>query len=160
MLVKEVMKSNIESCRPDSNLESIALMMWNHDCGAIPVTDEQGKPVGIITDRDIAMGSSLNHRCLWELTANDIMAKRPLYSCQSEDNMAQVLEVMKEHQIRRVPVVDDEGRLTGIVALGDVVDVAAKTATKKSNSKLTYSDVMDTIKAISKQNSHTLVQVA
>lgn len=159
MLVKEIMKSNVESCHPDSNLESIALMMWNHDCGAIPVIDDSGKPIGVITDRDIAMGSSLNHRSLWDLKARDIMANRPLYSCKSEDNIKQALEVMKDHQVRRVPVIDGDGKLSGMVALGDVVNISAKTATK-SNSKLSYADVMEAMKAICKQNAHDLVQVA
>ena len=60
MNVGEIMTQAVKFCGPDSDLESVAMDMWNHDCGCIPVVDENGKPVGIITDRDIAMAGALS----------------------------------------------------------------------------------------------------
>ena len=158
MLIKDLMRTNVETCRPDSPLEAVALMMWNHDCGAIPVVDEDRKPIGMITDRDIAMGCSLNHKALWELRAGDILNHRSLYSCDSEQELDSLLDIMKEHQVRRIPVTDKQGKLAGIVSLGDAINVAKKTT--RSNNSLSYNKVMDVLKSVSNPEhfDHELVQ--
>ena len=78
MKVRDVMESNVKTCALNDNLESVATLMWNNDCGSIPVIDQSGTPIGIITDRDIAMSCALNHKPLWELRARDVTNSRPL----------------------------------------------------------------------------------
>jgi CBS domain-containing protein len=148
MLVKDLMRTNIESCRPDASLESVALKMWNHDCGVIPVVDNENRPIGMITDRDIAMGCSLNHRALWDMQAADVLNHRPVYSCDSEDNLDTLLQMMKDHQVRRIPVTDTNGQLSGIVAIGDAVNTAKKNG-GRSNKSIGYDKVMDVLKSVS-----------
>lgn len=159
MLVKDIMRANVETCRLDSTLESIALMMWNHDCGAIPVVDEENKPLGVITDRDIAMGCSLNHKALWELRAADILNHRPLYSCDGEQEVHTLLQAMQDHQVRRMPVTDDQGKLAGIVSLGDAINIAKKGS--RGTGGVGYDKVMDVLKSVSTPEhfDHELMRV-
>jgi CBS domain-containing protein len=121
MNVKSAMVNNVLSCHADTTLDSIALMMWDNDCGSLPVVDDDNKPVGIITDRDIAIGSALQHRPLWEITAESVCGNRDLYCCKSTDDIHKALDMMRDHAVRRLPVVNSKGKLVGIVSLGDLV---------------------------------------
>ena len=159
MLVKDIMRNNVETCRLDDNLESVALRMWNHDCGVIPVVNEEGEPIGMITDRDITMGCSINHKPQWELCASDVLNHRPLFSCDSEEEIDSLLEIMKQHQVRRVPVTDSHGKLLGIISLGDVVTLAKKSP--RSANAIGYNKVMDVLKSVSNPEhlDHELMKV-
>lgn len=121
MKIRDIMHTDVKCCSPDSPLDSVALTMWNNDCGAVPIIDEQGKPVGIVTDRDIAIGGAIQHKPLWEMKSIDVAMNRSLYTCTADDDIAGALELMQRNQIRRLPVVDKQGKLTGILSLGDVV---------------------------------------
>src|SRR3990172_13401491 len=106
MNVRELMIKNVAFCAPDASLESIAMQMWDKDCGSIPVVDGNGRPLGILTDRDIAMGCAMNHKALWEMRATEITNNRPLYTCHSDDDVQSALHTMAAHHVRRLPVVD------------------------------------------------------
>lgn len=132
MFVNEAMTTALVVCRPDSSLEEIACKMWQADCGAVPVVDDAGRPVGIVTDRDIAMGAMLNHRPLWEISAATITNGRPLHCCGQRDPIETCLAAMAEHSVRRMPVVDDAGKLVGIVSMSDALGLAPEGAGKKA----------------------------
>jgi len=85
MNINEIMSTRVKTCKPDSNLEMIAGLMWTNDCGAIPVVNEQNIPVGMVTDRDIAMAAMLNHKPLWSLSAQELIRDKHLCSCQQND---------------------------------------------------------------------------
>ncbi|HBC55683.1 MAG TPA: hypothetical protein DCZ03_00830 [Gammaproteobacteria bacterium] len=121
MDVNKVMVSNVASCRHDTKLESIALMMWDNDCGCIPVVDSENKLIGIVTDRDIAMGAALQHKPLWEMTAQSICGEREVYCCKTRDDIHRALKLMQVHEVRRLPVVDSQNKLVGIISMGDVL---------------------------------------
>jgi len=152
MLVQDLMHDNIQCCHTATNLEAVAHQMWDNDCGAIPIVDNNGKPIGIITDRDIAMGSSINHRPLWELSAGDIVNGRPVFCCRADDDIETLLNVMREHQVRRVPVTDENGLLCGMVSSGDIIRSAQKRATR-GREKISYDQVVSTLKDISQPYS-------
>lgn len=143
MKVREVMARDVKTCRPEDSLESSAMLMWNNDCGALPVVDSSGKPIGIITDRDIAMYSVLNHKPLWELRASDVTGSRPLYSCKENDDISAALKAMQTHRVRRLPVISDSGSLRGIISIDDVV---ARSEERKSG--ISYLDTINTLKAV------------
>ncbi|MGI9285874.1 MAG: CBS domain-containing protein [Pseudomonadales bacterium] len=145
--VNELMSRDVSACTPDSALDEVAQMMWEKDCGAIPVVDNDNKPVGVITDRDIAMGSVLQHEASWNIKAQDISKDKEVYSCRDEDDVHDALQLMQDKQIRRLPVVDNDGHLTGMLSLNDVIIRATKT--KKSN--LSYEDAITTLKSVSAQ---------
>lgn len=121
MQVRDIMHTDVKFCSPESPLDTVALTMWNHDCGSVPIVDNQGRPIGIVTDRDIAMGCAIQHRPLWDIKSIDIAKDRSLFTCRLDEDISTALELMQQKQIRRVPVVDQEGKLAGILSLGDVV---------------------------------------
>jgi CBS domain-containing protein len=124
MKVREIMTKNPACCTPDSSLREIAQMMVEHDCGCIPVVDNNStmKPVGTITDRDITVraftGSGQNPL---EMKASDVMTS-DIVSVRPGTSIEQCCDVMENKQIRRVLVVDESGRLSGIVAQADVAE--------------------------------------
>jgi len=152
MYINEIMTADARSCTRESNLEEISRLMWDHDCGAIPVVNQQGKPVGIVTDRDIAMAAMLNHKSLWELCADTLIQGQRLCTCEQEESVESCLTKMEQNGIRRLPVVDAEGSLVGIVSMGDLLAFAAKPATsrsKKQNSGVPVANLMVMLQHIS-----------
>jgi CBS-domain-containing membrane protein len=101
--------------------------MKSHNIGSVPVVSdpESRQVVGMITDRDIAMRVVAGKREYDNTYVRDVMSK-DVVTCRADDDYDDVIEAMEEHQIRRVPVVDSERRLIGIVALADVVRKASK----------------------------------
>ena len=119
MKVRDLMTSGVASIDSDDSLSSAARMMWECDCGVIPVTRE-GRVLGVITDRDICMASWIRNQPLSELRISDSMS-RELFSCSPDDNVSVAERLMQSRQIRRLPVIDREGHLVGILSLADIV---------------------------------------
>ena len=117
MKVRDLMTRDVQTVRPDQTAREAARFMLQADAGAIPVTDGD-RLVGIITDRDIAVrGVAEGHgpdTPVRELMTNDIVAAR------IDDDVDEVAVRMSEAQVRRLPVIDDEQKLCGIVSLGDL----------------------------------------
>jgi CBS domain-containing protein len=143
MKVKEVMTSDVKSCSLDTNLAAAAKIMWEGDCGAVPVTDEGGKVVGVITDRDICIAGATRDRTEGEIPVREVIS-RTLYACTPGDDVRAALDTMKAEQVRRLPVVGQDGRLTGIVSIHDI----AVEARPNKNSGLRAEDVLETFIAI------------
>jgi len=126
MKVSEVMTRNPACCTPDTNLQQCACMMVEYDCGAIPVIDgESGKPIGIVTDRDITVRAVANCKNPLELAARDCMTA-PVCTISEDASLDECLDLLEEKQIRRMLVVDGTGKCTGIVAAADLVEHASK----------------------------------
>lgn len=124
MHAAEVMKHPVYVCSIDASLEQVARVMWEHDCGAVPLVDAEGRAVAMITDRDIAMAAHLQGKPLHEIAARTA-ASRSLASVREESTLEEVESRMRDWQIRRVPVVDDRERVVGIVTLNDIAVHAA-----------------------------------
>lgn len=123
MKVREIMTKNPACCTPDSSLQEVAQMMVEHDCGCIPVVDshETKKPVGTITDRDITVRAFASGANPTNLKASDVMTS-DVVSVRPGSSVEQCCDVMENKQIRRVLVVDESGKLNGIVAQADVAE--------------------------------------
>jgi CBS domain-containing protein len=119
MKIKALMTSNVKSCSLDTNLAAAAKIMWEEDCGALPVTDEHGRVVGVITDRDICIAGATRSRTEGEIPVRDVIAEA-VYTCAPADDARAALETMRQRKIRRLPVVDPSGRLAGIVSIHDL----------------------------------------
>jgi len=117
MKISEVMTRDVQTVRPDQTAREAASFMLSADAGAIPVTDGD-RLVGMITDRDIAVrGVAEGHgpdTPVRELMTNDIVAAR------EDDDVDDIAARMSEAQVRRLPVIDDQEKLCGIVSLGDL----------------------------------------
>lgn len=106
------------SCRPTDSLNEAARLMWECDCGAIPVQDDAGRLVGIVTDRDICMAAYTRGRPLGALTVESTMSGG-VTSASPEDSLERIATLMRDKQVRRIPIVD-EGGLVGMVSLADI----------------------------------------
>lgn len=142
MKVREVMVEDVEACTPSTSLASAVEILWRRDCGVLPVLDAQGRVVGIVTDRDIAIALGTRGRRAPELTAGEAMTS-PAHACGPEDDIRKAIEIMKAHRVRRVPVVDPGGRLAGIVSVHDLARAA-----KASGDGVSYADLANVMKAI------------
>ena len=125
MRVRDLMSSNVACCQTDTPLQEVAKMMVDCDCGEIPVADRSGRPVGVVTDRDIACRAVAQGRNALELTAGDVMTA-PALTVTPEVSLAECCEMLEANQIRRLPVVDESGRCVGIVSQADIARHASK----------------------------------
>ena len=146
MKVRELMTTGAKVCRLIDNLSEAAGLMWENDCGILPVLAEGGTVVGLITDRDICMAANLQNRNLWNIAVEDVISG-DVYACKPEDDIRSALNIMQENKVRRLPVVAEDGTLAGILSMNDVVLKAEDVRDKKS-SELSYGDVVKTYQAI------------
>jgi len=159
MKVQDVMTWDVEACAPDSNLAEAAMIMWRRDCGIVPVVrNPRGQVVGVITDRDICIATATKHREPAAIQVGDAMTKNPRTCAPTEDVHA-ALEAMKKAQVRRLPVLDGEGQLKGMLSLNDV-SLAADRSERKTDAGLAYREVMDVLRAISAHRARAEVVAA
>lgn len=130
MQVKEVMTSDPACCTPESGLQEVAKMMVDHDCGEIPVVENQDTklPIGVVTDRDIVCRTLAKGLNPLDLTVGDCMSK-PCVTVTPELSVEECTKIMEENKIRRVPVVDADGGCCGIVSLADIALHAKRNVT-------------------------------
>jgi len=147
MKVQDIMTSDVQCCGPDTNLAAAAQMMWDSDCGALPVLNLEGHVMGMITDRDICMAAATKNKPASDITVWETVSGK-VYTCQLSDDVHMALDIMKRERVRRLPVVDADGVLQGVVAMNDFVLLAADAKGAKAPA-VSYEDVVRTMKAIS-----------
>ena len=124
MRIADLCKRHVITAYPETNLAEVARAMRNEHVGCVIVIDVERKPVGLLTDRDIVvetLACGVDPRIV---TAGEIMTGGPVM-VPAEQDSTWALKVMRDRGVRRLPVVDDQGRLVGIVALDDVLESAA-----------------------------------
>lgn len=124
MRVRDLMSSPVQTCSPHDTLEHAARLLWEHDCGVLPVVDHNRRVGATITDRDICMGAYTKGGRLNELKVRDSMSKG-LVSCRADDDLPTAARAMRQQRVRRLPVLDDAGRLVGLLSLNDLARAAA-----------------------------------
>ncbi|MGE4065537.1 MAG: CBS domain-containing protein [Vicinamibacterales bacterium] len=138
--VRELMTPDVASCRRDDNLAAAAKQMWDRDCGILPVLDEAGHVMGVVTDRDICMAVATRDRLASRITVGEVTSGR-LVGVGPEDGVHDALARMRAHRVRRLPVVDDRGLLLGLLSLNDVILFAEAGG-------LPAGDITETLRAI------------
>jgi len=146
MKIDEIMTRNVRGIAPDDTLGTAAQIMWENDCGAVPVVEADGRLVGIVTDRDICMAAQLQGAPLHDSRVSSAMA-RDVKTCSPRDTPVTVQAIMQQNKIRRVPVVDDQGRLVGIVTLGDLAYLVSRNP--DGGDGMTWTAVAHTLAAVS-----------
>jgi CBS domain-containing protein len=126
--VTSVMTANPACCTATTPLRDVARMMIDNDCGQIPVVDAQGMPLGVITDRDITVRIVAEGRDIKAATAGDAMSS-PAQTVREDSSLKDAVCLMEASKIRRVPVVDASGKLSGIVSIADLALAGKDTAT-------------------------------
>jgi len=117
----EVMTKDVVCCVPTDTVIKAAQLMKNKDIGSVPVVDhnQTKKLVGIVTDRDLALAIIADGREARTTKVEDVMT-RSVVTCRAEDSVQEALDAMAEYQLRRIPVVDKDNKLVGIIAQADV----------------------------------------
>lgn len=147
MRVREVMSSNVQSCSPDTNLADAAMIMWRCDCGIVPVVEPgTQRIVGTLTDRDVCMALATSGKRPTERTANEVMARTPT-TVSADDDVRVALDRMEQSRVRRLPVVDGTGALTGVLSVNDLV--LATDRERVDGDPLPMEPVMKTLRTIS-----------
>jgi len=145
MKVKDVMTPHAQTIWLTESVADAARLMWENDCGALPIVKEQ-KVVGMITDRDICMATAMRKCNATGISVEEVMTGQ-VYSVDPEDNIEQALRLMQQHQIRRLPVINSEGELKGILSMNDIV-LSANASGGKAGDSIGYADVVKTYQSI------------
>jgi CBS domain-containing protein len=155
--VEQLMSRAVACCRPDDRLNTPARIMWERDCGIVPVTVPDGdgeRVVGMVTDRDVCMAAYTQGRPLAEISVLSAMSRK-VWSCGQADRIGAALKIMASAQIHRLPVVDETGHLVGMLSFADVAREEARSHKVVSNE-----DLAKTIEAISTPRPHDLTVAA
>jgi CBS domain-containing protein len=146
MKVHDVMTEDVKYCGPETNLAAAAAMMWESDCGALPIVADGGKAVGVITDRDIAIALGTRNKQAAEIPVKEVMSAE-LFAASPDEDIHTALKLMRKEKVHRLPVINAEGKLEGILSLNDVA-LHAMPPNGKAKPALNYEDVVSTLKAV------------
>jgi CBS domain-containing protein len=120
--VEQIMSRAVATCRPDDSLDTAARIMWEHDCGVVPVTvpeDGGERVVGMLTDRDVCIGAYTQGRPLWDIPVAVAMT-HGARTCHPMDTIGSALALMASEQLHRLPVTDHGSHLLGLLSFADV----------------------------------------
>jgi CBS domain-containing protein len=123
--IRDVMTQPAMTCPVESTAEQAARLMWECDCGFVPLVDEEGRVVGVITDRDIAMAALTQGRTLGDIPVKSAMAGA-VTLVRDDDVVESAERLMREAAVRRLPVVGDDDRPVGVLSLNDLARLAAR----------------------------------
>jgi CBS domain-containing protein len=142
--VQELMTGSPAACRTHDTANDAARIMWERDCGAVPVLDDNDCVTGMVTDRDICMaayfrGEALSSIRLWSMMSTDVC------TCRPEDDVSLAEQTMRARQVNRLPVVDGDGALVGMLALCDLTHAVANGSGRKAADG---KELLDTVAAI------------
>ena len=149
--VSDIMTSQPTTCSPSTNLAAAAAAMMQSDCGVLPIVHE-GKPVGVVTDRDMFIALGTRNKLASQVRVGEVAGKA-VWTCGKDDDIRAALATMKQHRIRRLPVIDAGGALVGIVSMNDIL---LETGADKDIRSDTVLDTMQSICA----HHHNLVPSA
>ena len=155
MKVKEVMMGAPCYCQPETNLGSATELMWNANCGFLPVESADGKVIGVITDRDICIALGTRNRSAGEVTVAEVQTGK-LYSCAPEDDIHMALQTLKEASVRRLPVISQSGMLVGVLSMDDIL-LRAEPSSLGKQPELTSDEVVRTFRSITRRRAPEIV---
>lgn len=147
MKVGELCICDVAACTPQTTLARAGRLMGQYHVGALPVIDRSERPIGMITDRDIALELAWRNSPPSEILVEDAMSGR-VATCRPEDDVREVLGIMARERVRRLPVVDARGFLEGIVSIDDIVCHAVDVG---GDRRIPYELVAETLCRISQE---------
>jgi len=157
MRIKEMMISTPYYCHLDTNLGSATELMWVGNCGFLPVMGADDKVAGVITDRDICIALG-TRRCLpGDVTVREVMSNR-LFACSPDCSVHAALRIMEEGGVRRLPVIEDDGTLVGVISMDDLL-LKAEPAVTGIQSELSTEEVVQAYRAIGLRRRPQIVLV-
>ena len=149
MRVEQLMTRELRVCSEADTLNRAAQLMWEADCGCVPVVraDGDGQLIGIITDRDIAMAAYTQGKQLWAIPVGAAMAKKVI-ACHASDGISQAEALMRDNRVRRVPVLDQHEHLVGLLSLSDVAREAQRETSAGKRAEVTTEGVSETLASV------------
>jgi len=141
--VADRMSRPVHRVDQSASLNEAARLMWEHDIGVVPVIGQDDRVEGIVTDRDIAMAAYLQGRTLRSISVRDVMSTT-VQGVRPDEPTHGASSKMAQHQIRRLPVIDSEGALVGMLSLNDLAEGSADAKA----SGVTEHDVADILRAV------------
>lgn len=120
MKIAERMTKTVWYCHPNESLESATQLLWDHDCGALPVVDDDGRVCGMITDRDVCMAAYTTGRRLAEIRVRDVMANS-VAAAPPTATIQDVEATMRRHRVHRLPVLNATKHLLGMITCNDLL---------------------------------------
>ncbi|MBI2920585.1 MAG: CBS domain-containing protein [Planctomycetes bacterium] len=148
MLVSEICTKDVRCCDRNTDLASAARMMWESDCGVIPVVDAENKVIGVVTDRDICIAGATRRQLASEIRVGDVMGATCV-TCRPAEDVRSVLAAMAQHSVRRLPVVDDNRKLSGMISISDVIQ-AARDPREGSKGGISPAEVLHALEAVTR----------
>jgi CBS domain-containing protein len=145
--VADLMRAPPVCCGPGDSLGRAAQLMWEQDVGLVVVVDADGKPLHVVTDRDVCMGAYTQGVSLWQ-TSVPSLSPAPVVVCPEGAGVVEARRLMQEHGLRRIPVVNASGTVVGVVGIGDLVREATANATKTRARGLTAAQLAQTLTAV------------
>ena len=124
MKVKELMKASPYCCQPEMNLGVAAELMWNGNCGFLPIVGSDRKLFGVVTDRDICIALGTRNSLPGDIPVSEVTNFQKLIYCRPEDDVHLALQAMQTGKVRRLPVIAHDGTLAGIISMDDVLQKA------------------------------------
>jgi CBS domain-containing protein len=152
--VHDAMRTRVYVCSPDDTLARAAQSMWEKDVGCLPVCKPGRKVVAMLTDRDISMAAFMQWKHLAETSVESAMS-RSLHTCSPDDELARAEEIMRDCQVRRLPVIDAEGTLVGLLTLGDIARYVRNHSARGTSSQA-QQRLAETLAAICEPRFHSI----
>lgn len=146
MRVQDVMMRTPAYCSPETNLGSAVQLLWERDCGFLPIVDAKRKLIGVVTDRDLCVALGTRCQTAGRITVGEV-ATGKVYSCKEKDEIHTALETMAKRRVRRLPVVNEEGVLQGILSMDNVV-LHTESSGFGHKAELSNEDVVNTLRQI------------
>jgi CBS domain-containing protein len=156
MKVKDIMTTSVLSVKESQYLNDAACLMWEFDFGSLPVLDEDECIQGVVTDRDICMAAYTKGLPIENISVRTAMSTI-IYSCSEDDSIEKAEDLMRRHQVRRLPVLDKNKKLKGILSLNDIV-LAYNNHSLASSIKAT--DIAKTLGSVSEHRHGSLMSIA
>lgn len=152
MKVKDVMVGPPICCTADTNLGIAAEILWRQNCGILPITNFQDRVVGVVTDRDMFIALATRNRLAGELTLGEITSGR-VYTCNPDDDIHAAMATMSEHGVRRLPVIDNAGKILGLLSMDDII----REAQMGERPELSCREVVSSLREIYKPHDGAVV---
>jgi len=150
MKVKEVMMRTPYTGSLRTNLGEAAELMWKGNCGFLPVVDDQEKVCGVLTDRDICIALGTRNRTAGEVCIGEVTQQK-VYACNAEDDIHIALQSMRDGHVRRLPVLNEDGKLAGVVSMDDIL-LHAEPSTFGNEPELSANEVVRTYRWIMRKD--------
>lgn len=141
-MVGDVMTRNVATCTGGDSLHRAAQLMWDRDCGAIPIVDAEGRAVGLVTDRDLCMAAYTRSRPLAAIPVSSLLSGQ-LFTCSSLNSIDEAVERMRTQRIRRLVVVEGkQQRVVGMLSLADVARYLSSLAAVEPRAPLLLAELL------------------